>query len=413
MNCAPWRRGDIGYCSNVHPGERLHEVLGIVRSELAAIREARGLGRMAAGLWLSAVAVREVLAGDVSRLAAVLDEAGIDLVSCNGFPHGGFHGDSVKDGVYSPDWSDERRLRYSRDLATMLAAVMPAHSAVGTISTVPLGGGRDRGAAWREMALRNLCRMVGVLHRLENDRGRHIRLCLEMEPGCVLERTDEAVVFFSHELPRAGRRWGLSEDSIQRYLGVCYDICHQAVMFEDAARSLAALAKAGVTVGKIQISNALHVASPARCRASLSRYAHSPYLHQVYSRGEPSVYPDLIDVLDDADALANHPWRIHFHVPVHRADFSKAGLATTQDEIHAVFDYLAVHSGCRPHLEVETYTWPVCPDMAAVSALAMREGIVDELAWVEGELQKRGLLGSAAPEKSPIKARGEQLGDSK
>ncbi len=51
-------------------------------------------------------------------------------------------------------------------------------------------------------------------------------------------------------------------------------------------------------------------------------------------------------------------WRVHFHVPV---DIDRLGpLGTTRAELVravAALDRLAY----RPHLEVETYTWPVLP----------------------------------------------------
>ena len=44
-------------------------------------------------------------------------------------------------------------------------------------------------------------------------------------------------------------------------MGVCYDVCHAAVEFEDPAGSLQALRAAGIGVPKLQLSAALRIAA--------------------------------------------------------------------------------------------------------------------------------------------------------
>ena len=58
-------------------------------------------------------------------------------------------------------------------------------------------------------------------------------------------------------------------------LGVCWDLCHSAVVGETAGEALAALEQTGVPLGKVQISSALSL--PGRLDADrLARLAHAP-----------------------------------------------------------------------------------------------------------------------------------------
>ena len=43
------------------------------------------------------------------------------VFTINGFPYGAFHGTPVKAEVYRPDWRDPERLRYTNQLADLLA----------------------------------------------------------------------------------------------------------------------------------------------------------------------------------------------------------------------------------------------------------------------------------------------------
>ena len=47
------------------------------------------------------------------------------VFTINGFPYGTFHGTRVKEEVYLPDWRDEERLRYTDELADLLAKLLP------------------------------------------------------------------------------------------------------------------------------------------------------------------------------------------------------------------------------------------------------------------------------------------------
>jgi sugar phosphate isomerase/epimerase len=392
-----WARGDLTYCGNVHPGESLGAAAGHLRERFARVRERRGLAWMASGLWLAAPVAAE-LAGDASARAALAEAlagAGIRLYTLNGFPYGGFHDARVKQAVYRPDWADPRRLAYTLDLARVIAALLPAGTGEGTISTLPLGYRHEWSEARHEAALGALCRLASELARLADATGRRVRVCLEMEPGCVLERTGEALALFAERLPAAARARGTPAGALADHLGVCYDVCHQAVMFEEAGASLGRLHAAGVSIGKVQVSSALAVPDPATARQALAPFDEPRYLHQVRARlpGGAVEGPDDLPAALATPGLDRHPWRVHFHLPIQAETVAGGALATTRVEIGRVLDFLAAHPEVRPHLEVETYTWQVLPaDLRPADDAALIERLTDELVWLEGELRGRGLL---------------------
>jgi hypothetical protein len=158
-----------------------------------------------------------------------------------------------------------------------------------------------------------------------------------------------------------------SEDIIRNHVGICFDVCHQAVEFESIAQSIAQINRAGIRINKVHLTNALELPSPTTNdagRTLLARYVEPRYLHQVAAKfGDGSVRwsLDLDAALSDGVASgldAADTWRIHFHVPVYTTELGP--LRTTRAELESAISEVARLS-YAPHLEVETYTWPVMP----------------------------------------------------
>src|SRR5690606_39102934 len=105
---------------------------------------------------------------------------------------------------------------------------------------------------------------------------------------------------------------------------VCHDVCHSAVMFEPQAEAIDAYRRAGITVGKVQVSSAVRAPEMTpEAREQLSRFDEPRYLHQTCVRRSPDAEPTFYE--DLPQALASEPdggeWRVHFHVPVYLESF--------------------------------------------------------------------------------------------
>ncbi|MEJ6000134.1 metabolite traffic protein EboE [Paucibacter soli] len=389
----------LTYCSNIHPGESWAEVRANLERYVLAVR-ARLVpdDEFGVGLRLSARAAAELSEPAVlAELRDFLVRSRMYVFTINGFPYGTFHGTRVKEEVYQPDWRDPERLRYSNQLADLLAALLPADAELqGSVSTVPgaykaaLGGAADV-----VLMVEHLLRHVAHLVALRARTGRHIALALEPEPDCFLETIAEAVAFFERELhghaavQRTMQLTGLeaaaAELALHEHLGLCLDLCHAAVEFERPADCICQLELAGIRVHKMQISAGLRLPTlDADALEALRRFDDPVYLHQVVQQGPDGLtrFADLPAAFASlTHASAELEWRVHFHVPIFLDRL--APFASTQSFVR---DMLAIQR-VRPvsaHLEVETYTWGVLPE-------AFRCGTVDadvarELAWVRTEL---------------------------
>lgn len=392
-----WTAAQLGYCSNLHPCRNLDELRSSIRRFFQPVRQQRGLPHQESGLWIGASAAAELQRPEaLESFLLLLRQSGLRLTSLNGFPYGNFHQERLKAEVYQPDWSEPARLQYSQQLATILATTMPEDSEQGVISTVPLGYAANWSPARQVKAEQQLLQLTAFLAELKQQTGKQIVFCLEMEADCVLEKTVQALVFFQH--------WR-QLDPNHHHLALCFDVCHQAVVFENTYQSLTVLQQAGIPIGKIQLSNALvvqldtlNLQRRTEVLDVLSGFVESTYLHQVKAKdkqGSIVGWADLPDALSQADQwLERYPeLRVHFHVPLFSEQLLLPELRGSQQALLQTFDYLADHPEFRPVLEVETYSWTVLPDqLRPDTEAALIQGICAELHWVGQQLKQRQLL---------------------
>ncbi|MEU6122483.1 metabolite traffic protein EboE [Streptomyces sp. NPDC047123] len=373
----------LAYCTNVHPAETLDGVLAQLSVHCAPVRRRLGIERLGIGLWLAREAVLELNASSTAlrRLREELDRCGLEVVTLNGFPYQGFGSEHVKYRVYRPDWSDPLRLEYTFDLARLLTQLLPSDVSVGTVSTLPLAWRTGYDAATAHTAHAALSELARRLDRLAQETGRSILLALEPEPGCAVETTTDALGPLA-ALP--GHR-----------IGLCLDTCHLATSFEEPGVALAALAGAGVTVAKVQLSAALHAQDPRdpAVLAALADFDEPRFLHQTRAHAGGVLHgtDDLGQALTGNALPDSVPWRAHFHVPLHAAP--AAPLTSTLPVLQDVLTRLlgGPIAGSR-HFEVETYTWQALPAAARPTTDAeLADGIAAELSLARVMLTDLGL----------------------
>lgn len=391
--------GDVHltYCTNIHGGETWPEVQRSLEAYVPGIKATISPhGPMGLGLRLSAVAAQELSkATAFAELRGFLDRHGLYVFTINAFPYGSFHGTRVKEGVYQPDWLTPERLAYTDQVAEILAKLLPA-GMVGSVSTVP-GTFKSalQGADGGPMMAANMARHVARLLDIALRTDREIVLALEPEPCCFLETIEETLAFFhDHVLSDAtigllarlaNIDVGTARAALRRHLGVCYDICHGAVEYEDPLAAFAAFDQAKIRVAKLQLSSALRLpVVDAASEAALKAFDDGVYLHQVVERQDGMIrrFIDLPPALAALRAgTAGGEWRVHCHVPVFLE--AAGSLQSTQPTLKRALGCVRNRS-VSPHLEVETYTWSVLPPQLRQASLA--DAIAHELQWVLREL---------------------------
>lgn len=399
MRDTPFANTTLGYCTNVHAGSNLNETLAQLDEHAVAVRRqlmgAESDELMGVGLWLSAATVRDLNEdGRIDELRDFLAQRRLLPFTLNGFPYGDFHQDIVKREVYLPRWDDQKRLQYTRQLARILVELLGDESE-GSISTLPIGWRLDIfDEPWRlDAACQNLVMLSNELAHIEEETGKLIHVDIEPEPGCFLDTAEDVISLYKKHLLRMG-----DEDRVLRYIRVCHDVCHAAVMFEDQKDVLQSYAQAGISVGKVQISAAVRAnlagmdeESRRKAIDQLGAFREPRYLHQTLVRYPsapvPTFFVDLPDALNevtrqlDAGMTKSNTateLRTHFHVPLFLETFGQ--LESTQDAVRQCLEHISTtHPDCH-HFEVETYAWNVLPE--ELQAVNLAEGIAREMQWV-------------------------------
>ncbi|MDZ4755384.1 MAG: metabolite traffic protein EboE [Phycisphaerae bacterium] len=361
----------IAYCTNVHAGANLAQMEQNLAVHAAKVRALVAPDApLPIGLWLSAAAAAELTSAEnTRRLRDRIEALGLAVVTLNGFPFSDFHQSVVKHRVYEPHWADSARRAFTIQLANILVDLLPDGVRDASISTLPIGWratfSDDPGGL--QVAAAQLEAVASHLHMIEMERGVLLHVDLEPEPGCVLDRAQHVVDFFD--------RWFGSASHVRRHIGVCHDICHSAVMFEDQTTALDLYRDAAIRVGKVQVSSAVESDGAA---SGLALFDEERYLHQTCVRmagGNVRFFEDLGLALEQR-LPGTH--RTHFHVPIFLSSIDK--LRTTQIEIGRCLRALRAEHAV-PVLEIETYAWSVLP--ATMRPASLADGIAREVRWLQ------------------------------
>jgi hypothetical protein len=392
--------GHLTYSTLVHPGdtweEMWHSLITYVPRVKARVSPNAPFG---VSLRLSASSADTLIKSPQQRakLKSFLDDNDLYLYTVNAFPYGPFKNTIVKEQVFEPDWRGQPRALYTENVAEILAEVGSQHVNP-SIQSPPLGfKARVTGKDVVEAYAANIRQLAVFLHRLRERTGRTVTLALEPEPFCFLETTPETVHFFTKvlrsdaSLKALATTLGVNDDQareiLRRHIGTVYDICHQAVEYEDVSASLQSLVDNDIPVFKLQEAAAVRIpqVSAASVKA-LSEYVDSIYLTQTIERrdGKLNRFLNLQDAFAafKKDPGGQREWRTHFHVPIFLEDLGQH-FKTTR---FAIEEALAFHkrTPLSTQLEIETYTWDVLPDHLKTGDIV--DYVVMEIEWVRSQL---------------------------
>jgi hypothetical protein len=388
--------GHLGYSTLVHPGDTWAQMRSSLETYAPAVKARVSLDRpYAVSLRLSAASAAELAedAPERARLRCWLDERDMYVYTVNAFPAGPFKGRAVMADVYEPDWSTPERVRYTCQVADVVAEIAPGWISP-SIQTSPLAfRAKVTGEGDVEALTHNLLRVVAHLVDLERRTGRRVKLALEPEPACFLETTPETIRYFQDRVWSAegvdtlcllaGIPVSEAVGALRRHLGVVFDICHQSVQFENIADSLHALHEAGVPIFKLQAAAALWIPTVTPdAVAALEAFTDTIYLSQTTESRDGGLtrFLNLSEAIEawKADPSGVREWRTHFHVPVFLDSLGE--FRTTRSGIE---EALRVHARTplSDHLEIETYTWDVLP--ARLKSGDIVDLVSRELEWLE------------------------------
>jgi hypothetical protein len=390
--------GHLTYSTLVHPGDDWGKMWESLQNYVPKVKARFSPNdRFGVSLRLSAKSA-DLLAksrNDRESLKRFLGENDMYLYTVNAFPYGAFKGTVVKEQVYEPDWRSEERTQYTMNVASVLAEIVePGVSP--SIQTAPLGfkpnvTGPDVVDSYTD----HVMRVVKHLIELKEKTGRTVTLAIEPEPYCFLETTDETIAYFTDHLysgkgaaklaKMAGLPISEAITALREHVGIVFDICHQAVEYEDIPAMLQKLVDAGIPIFKLQEAAALHIPEVTQETVdTLKRYSKTIYLTQTVEKknGKLTRFLNLEDAFAAWDKDPGpREWRTHFHVPVFLDDLGP--FRTTR---FAIEEALAFHKKqpLSRQLEIETYTWDVLPDNLKTGDIV--DYVCRELEWVKGQL---------------------------
>ena len=394
----PGNLGHLTYSTLVHPADTWEQLWDSLKRYLPAVkRRVSPDAPFGVCLRLSSNSADTLTREpeELSRLKSFLADNDMYVFTANAFPYGAFKGERVKEQVYEPDWRSDARATYTMRVADVLSALAPPDIQP-SIQSPPLGyKPRVTGPDVVESYTRQLHIVAAYLADLEADTGRTVTLAVEPEPSCYIELTSELIDYFTNHLysnasvkalsGQTGRSEANCDLILHKHLGAVYDICHQAVEYENIAESLESLRKAGVPVLKLQPASALRIPKVTKEVIEALRAFDDPiYLHQTIElyQGRLSHFLDLPAALA---AWQRNPvpceWRIHFHVPIFLEEMNL--FKTTRQAIEQA---LKVHQAnpLSAHIEIETYTWDVLPERFKTGDIV--DYVVREIEWVREQL---------------------------
>jgi len=388
----------LSYCTNIHAGDDWEKVFPQLQREVPKVKKTVSPDKpFGIGLRVSKLSATQLVGETLQTFLDWMKAEDIYVYTINGFPYGPFHGTTVKQDVYKPDWADSARLEYTQELINLCAKLNPPDN-YATISTVP-GTYKDWADGRMPDIVENLLQCVAHSMKVERDTGVRVALSLEPEPACLLETSEEAIAFFKEYLhceTGINRLMAIASCSeneanaaLHSLIGLCFDVCHSAVEFEEPNSTIEKIQAANIAIIKVQLSSALQIKEVNdESLKHLATFNEPVYLHQVVERsgGKLTRFTDLGEAFtyretNSGDKAADTQWRVHFHVPVFMQDMPK--FSTTQDVLTQVLE-IQKRQGISNHLEVETYTWDVLPD--DVRNVSVDEAIARELNWVTERL---------------------------
>nr|YP_009551192.1 hypothetical protein [Vischeria sp. ACOI 3415]QAA12125.1 hypothetical protein [Vischeria sp. ACOI 3415] len=397
MKIQTYKQFDLTYCSNIHPGDSWEEIFSNLKINIPLIKMKLSPNKpFGIGLRLSNKAANQLLKNNnLNKLKKWLNQNNCYVITLNGFVYGEFYKTSIKEKVYYPDWTNRKRNNFNNTLINLSAELCLPGNEVG-FSTSPLAykfySKKVSNDLFCGRVSNYILELVQQLIKIYEKQGKIIHIDFEPEADCILENIQDMLLFFGEFILKK-IAFILAKDlqislfqariHLVRHVRICYDVCHQAIQFEDHIKNFIALNQIGVKIGKIQISSALHLKLDQYEQNflinKLNKFKDNVYLHQVTekkSNGYLYKYRDLSEAISNLNKNRTSEWRVHFHLPIFNQKY--ANFLTTNQDIDDIVKFLKI-SALTSCLEIETYTWEIIPKNIKLDLLS---SISKEYEWI-------------------------------
>jgi len=369
----------ITYCGNVHPVVGLSDLEQYLDESTPSVQNHFG-AKFPLGLWLPKTAMQDALSEKgLASLRGRLETLETMPVTFNAFPMEVFHGTRVKELVYTPDWSTRERLDYTKSVAQLGVKLGMKSFSISSLS----GGFKPNDKAEKvTQYLEHWLQWVDWARSLEENESVRVSLALEPEPFNTMEDESDAIQLWA-KLREAAKVKGISEEYLQRYLGLCFDTCHFSVRYVSLTEAWERLKQHSIPVHKIQVSVAprWQASMGEESRMKFFNWEEPVYLHQSFAKvaGQRQSFLDL-DLAKRYEGKVEE-WRTHFHVPIHfghRED-------STGFELIDFLNYLKMHETEIPVLEVETYSFNSMGEQWGEQT-SLEQSIAKEMLWLQEQM---------------------------
>lgn len=397
MKLESYKQYDLTYCSNIYSADTWKDIFINLKKNIPKISSKFSSNKaFGIGLRLSNNAATQLLENDnIITFQQWLNDNNYYVATINGFVYGTFYNTEVKDKVYEPNWTTIERANFNLTLIEILSKLCPKGGDIG-FSTSPLGYKfglhKKNNESLNDLTVQYLLVLIKKLVDIEKKECKTIHIDFEPEADCLLENIYDVVNFFEKFLltnvafkltKELNVTLNEAKSYILKHFRICYDICHQAVQFEDHTKNFEILNTSGIKIGKIQLSSALEINVKKNnlnnLIIDLNKFKDKVYLHQVVIKnldGSFHKYRDLPEALENFDNSNESFWRIHYHLPIFAEKYNN--FFTTSKEIQTVINFLK-SSSITSCLEIETYTWEILPEELKLNLI---ESIVREYKWI-------------------------------
>lgn len=368
------------YCCNIYPLSSLDDFIHLLKITQPQIAKVLNKDPFKMGLWAPNFLLDELMKEkNIELCKNLMREHNLDVITFNGFPYSKFHGETVKEKVYLPDWSQKERLMYLKKVSQFAHAL---DSKTTVISTLSGGFLPDDSIEKKNTYIENMLEWVQWASYYEKETGFIAKVALEPEPYNTLQSSKDIISLWS-DLKEEAAKLNIEASTLNKYLGICLDVCHFSVIYENPTYVYKTLKQNHIPVHKFQLS--ISPKWTPENKISLEQFFgldEPVYLHQSFASTENKVESFLdLHLAKQANLKGAKEWRTHFHIPLFLSEQSH----TTGADLIELLNYLKEEqSECI--LEVETYSFSALKDLYNID-LTVEESIIRELQWLENHLK--------------------------